>query len=234
MSRAYCLFPYVCFDTLLFSPLILSFSLSFNAKPKKRWDSLAPAAPVDLELFVPLSTMSAAATATEPSLETTGGGSAAGETEPAGTSGQTEEERLRARAAALHQQLRREADTGPLWRELIALQDELVPAEVGRSPKLPAILAQRKMELYEQALQQLPNDDALLVDYLQQCASTLTPVSQECGCRKGRRTCAKHTLFVSRHHFCHSVSPVENATGQQPLIVPSTNICIVAWIRLSS
>ena len=73
--------------------------------------------------------------------------------------------------------MERQPTNSALWREYIAFQDELMPLEVGRSPKLPALLAQRKQGLYEQALQHLPHDEDLLRDYLVLCNATLTPVS---------------------------------------------------------
>lgn len=52
-----------------------------------------------------------------------------------------------------------------------------MPIEIGNSHKLAAILLDRRLDLYEQALRNLPHDEHLLADYLKEAAQKLSPVS---------------------------------------------------------
>lgn len=103
--------------------------------------------------------------------------------------GKTEEERARARNVEYARRLERKPRDSAIWREYIAFQDESMPLEVGRSPKLPSLLSQRKQELYERALQHLPHDEELLRGYLQQCDTMLTPVGDTRGATYEEHVC---------------------------------------------
>ncbi len=95
--------------------------------------------------------------------------------QPAPDANQSDQQRVRGKIAEFSRRLQREPNSAKLWMEYIKFQEEAVPIEVGKSNKLSAILVDKKLELFEQALRHLPHDEDLLANYLKEAQAKLSP-----------------------------------------------------------